>query len=282
MPEYADDNIRRYAWILQRMVMVAAVIIAVPVMMWTISTFIRSYVGRPMMPAFQHLTRTETTQSLPPASPVAASVPASDAAQPAPGPLHADAVTTTNDGRALLPDANAQKGPSLGPSAEDAIPASGPPLRGTVGSFPPIVTEAGSTSPPLTAPPIALPESAVPPAPAPTEGVTSRIATHGTGTMAVAPTDRGFAWPDPNTDSPSFGALPQPPRIAEVAAPETPPAPEPIEGRIPLPRHRPGVKAMSATANTAATGSIAPAGRVPLPRVRPDAPVDRSPATNAP
>jgi len=281
MREYADDNIRRCAWILQRMVMVAAVIIAVPVMMWTISTFIRSYVGRPMIPAFQHLTLTETTQSPPPAPPAAASVPASDAAQPAPERLHADAVTTTNDDREPLPDTNAQKGSSLGPSAEDAIPAAGPPLHGTVGSFPPIVTEAGSTSPPLAAPLTALPESAVPPAPAPTEGVTSRIATHGTGTMAVAPTDRGFARPDPNTDSRSFGAPPRPPRIAEVAAPETLPAPEPIKDRIPLPRHRPSAKAMTAAANLATTGSTVP--RVPLPRVRPtDAPVGTSPGTNAP
>jgi methyl-accepting chemotaxis protein len=61
------------------------------------------------------------------------------------------------------------------------------------------------------------------------------------------------------------------------------PAPEPIKGRIPLPRHRPSVRAPAATANMATTGSIAPTGPLPLPRVRPtDTPVDTSPATNAP
>ncbi len=273
MQEYDDGNIRRYARVLQRMVFVAAIIIAVPVMMWTVSTFIGSYVAQPKIPALQHLTLTDPTQSLPSASPVAA-----------PAPLHADAVTAADDGRALFPDANAVKEPVLGPPAEDASPASGPPLRGTVRSPPPILTEAGSsTSPPVTAPAAAPTEATAPLAPAPTEDVTPRIATNGPDTKAAAPTGRGFAWPEPNTGSPGFGAPPQSPTIAETATPETLPAPELIKGRIPLPQHRPSVKAMTATANMAATGSIATAGRVPLPRVRPtDAPVGTSPATNAP
>jgi len=268
MREYDDSNIRRYARVLQRMVMVAVVIIAVPVTMWTVSTFIGSYVAQPKIPALQHLALTEPTQSLPPASTVAAD----------PAPVHADAVATANDGRAPFPDANALKEPLVGPATEDATPESGPPLGGTVRSSPPILTEAGSsTSPPVTAPAAAPTDATAPPTPSPTESVTPRIATDGPE-AAAAPTDRGFAWPDPNTDSPSFGASPQPPRIAETAAPETLPAPEPIKGRIPLPRHRPSVKAMTAAANLATTGSIAPAGRVPLPRVRPtDAPVGDHP-----
>jgi len=235
MREYADDNIRRYAWGLQRMVIVAAVIIAVPVMMWTISTFIRSYVGRPMIPAFQHLTLTEPTQSLPPASPLAASIPpAPHTARPAPAHPLADTVTTDNDADAL-------KGPLLGPPGGDASPGPDTPLRGAIGSPLPI---------PSTAPAAAPPDTAAPPAAAPTEGVT--------------PTNGGFAWPDPKTDSPRFGAPSQPLTIAETAAAEPLPAPEPIKGRIPLPRHRPSAKAMTATANVATTGSI-----VPLPRVRP-------------
>jgi len=141
MREYADDNIRRYAWGLQRMVIVAAVIIAVLVMMWTVSTFIRSYVGRPMIPALQHLTLTEPIKT----PPAAASILPSHAAQPAPGSLDADAVTTANDDREPLPDANDEKGPLLGPSTGDVNPAFGPPLRGTIRSSPPIPTMAVSS-----------------------------------------------------------------------------------------------------------------------------------------
>jgi hypothetical protein len=38
-----EDNIRRYAPVLRRVIILLAVIIAVPVMMWTITIFIRSY-----------------------------------------------------------------------------------------------------------------------------------------------------------------------------------------------------------------------------------------------
>jgi len=279
MGEYADENIQRYAWVLQRMVIAAAVIIAVPVMMWTISTFIRSYVARPSILASQHSTLTELTESPPPASSVAASVPLAPQTlvQPAPAPLLADTVTTGNDDRAPFPRADALKGSLLEPTVGDADPVSGPPLRGTLGSPPPISTVAGSsTSPPVTAPAAAAPaDAAAPPAPAPTADVTPRIATNGPGTTAAVPTNRGFARSDPNADSPNSKAPPQPPTTAETASAETLPAPEPIKGRIPLPRHRPSERAMAATPNMTAP--------LPVPRVRPaDAPVDTSPPTNAP
>ena len=38
---YNDENIRLYTPVLQRVIILAAVIIAVPVMMWTITTFVR-------------------------------------------------------------------------------------------------------------------------------------------------------------------------------------------------------------------------------------------------
>jgi hypothetical protein len=277
MREYADDNIRRYARVLQRMVIVAAVIIALPVMMWTISIFIRSYGAQLKIPTFQHLTLSESTQSPPPASPVAASNSPPHTAQPAPAPGLVDTVARDDDGRAPLPDTNAQKGPLLEQPAGDANPASDPRLRGTLGSPPPIPTVTGSsTSPPVTTPAAAPPDAAAPPAPAPTAAVTPRIATKGLGPTDAASTNRGFAWPDSNADTPSFIAPPQPPTIAETAPTATLPALEPIKGRIPLPRHRPSARAMTA-------GVTAPTAPLPLPRVRPtDAPVDTFPATNAP
>ncbi len=51
-----DDNIRLYTPVLQRIIILVAVIIAVPVVMWTITAFVRTYVAPPKVPTFQHLT----------------------------------------------------------------------------------------------------------------------------------------------------------------------------------------------------------------------------------
>src|SRR5215470_14990234 len=94
MREYDEDdyNIRRYAPVfLRRMIILVAVIIAVPVMMWTITIFIRSYVERPT-PPFQRVTL--TAPSLPPKP---------QPAQSAPAPLLTDPARTAGDGLASLP-----------------------------------------------------------------------------------------------------------------------------------------------------------------------------------
>jgi hypothetical protein len=287
-----DDNIRLYAPVLQRVIILAAVIIAVPVMMWTITTFIRNYFERPKAPTFQHMTLSEPSQSASPASPLTASLPpppqaAQPAAQPGPAPLLADAARTTSDGPATPPDA------SQGSLKAPLAPPAGPSSAGATAAPAPI--------PPVAAPAaIASPKAPATPTPAPPAGVAPRIAANAPGAAAAAPTDRGLAWPNPNGESaPSFGAAsPQPPVTTETASAEALPASEPIKGRVPLPRLRPGeaVAAMgSATGTTtgattttgaataAATGSIAPAGRVPLPRLRPaDAPADTPPAPGSP
>jgi len=56
--DYSDDSIRLYTPVLQRVIILAAVIIAVPVLMWTITTFVRSYVARPRVPALEHVAST--------------------------------------------------------------------------------------------------------------------------------------------------------------------------------------------------------------------------------
>jgi len=56
----ADDSIRLYTPVLQRVIILAAVVIAVPIVMWTITTFVRSYVARPKVPALEHVASTNT------------------------------------------------------------------------------------------------------------------------------------------------------------------------------------------------------------------------------
>ena len=122
MREYEEDDYNiRYAPVLRRVIILVAVIIAVPVMMWTITIFIHSYVERPKTPTFRHLTLTEPllTASLPPKP---------QAAQRAPAPLLTDAARTAGDGLASLPDpsSGSLKGPLALPPGDAPPPAASP------------------------------------------------------------------------------------------------------------------------------------------------------------
>jgi hypothetical protein len=67
MRDYDDDNIRLYTPVLQRIIILVAVIIAVPVVMWTITTFIRSYIAPPRAPIFQPMALAPPSDSTNPA-----------------------------------------------------------------------------------------------------------------------------------------------------------------------------------------------------------------------
>jgi hypothetical protein len=291
MREYDDDdNIRLYAPVLQRVIILAAVVIAVPVMMWTITTFIRSYVAQPKAPTFQHLALTEASPSLPPESPLAASPPPPQIAQPpaqspaqpaeqaiAAPPL-ADAGTSAGGiGRPAVSDTGAPAPPS---------PPSGPAMAGAA------VINAAPTAAPAPQAPMASPDASGLPTVAQPPGMVGRLATNGSGTSAAAPadrgTDRGVAWPAPSTGGPPGAGVQEPPvAMTETASIEALPPPQPIKGRIPLPRRRPAALALAATGDmappaaasetaiseTASTDALPPPqpikGRIPLPRRRP-------------
>ncbi|MGB6750542.1 MAG: hypothetical protein WBE51_21235, partial [Xanthobacteraceae bacterium] len=72
MREYDDDNIRLYTPVLQRVIILLAVIIAVPVVMWTITTMVRTYVAPPKAPTFQRMTETQPADTASIAAPTVA------------------------------------------------------------------------------------------------------------------------------------------------------------------------------------------------------------------
>ena len=120
MREYDEDdyNIRRYKPDLRRVIILVAVIIAVPVMMWPITNIFRSYVERPTptIPAFDP-DRGQSSSEAP------------QAAQSAPAPLLTDAArTAAGDGLASLPDPNSGslKGPLALPPGDAPPPAATP------------------------------------------------------------------------------------------------------------------------------------------------------------
>ena len=53
-----DDDFRHYVPLLRRIIILVAVIIAVPVILWTITVFVRTYVGPPRVPTFHQLAST--------------------------------------------------------------------------------------------------------------------------------------------------------------------------------------------------------------------------------
>ena len=131
-----EDNIRQYLPVLRRIIILVAVLTAIPVVMWTITAFVRSHVTPPHAPALQPMA---LTASSPPANttvatatdqPPAQSVNAAQAA-----PLNAPGNAVANDARgagsasAYAPTAatpgfkTASVGGPSTPAKDDATPA---------------------------------------------------------------------------------------------------------------------------------------------------------------
>src|SRR6516162_4550755 len=125
--DYDDESIRLYTPVLQRVIILAAVVIAVPVMMWTITTFVRSYIARPKPPALEHVASANFPTRIPTIalSPPSPAPPPADQSAPQrlDGASASDATRPTAETRngrtnlASLPDANAPAAAASGPSS---------------------------------------------------------------------------------------------------------------------------------------------------------------------
>ena len=83
MREYDDDNISHYAPVLRRIIILVAVITAVPVMLWTITAFMHTYIAQPTIPSPQPLAAaTETPAPTSPAADTATANPPGATAAP--------------------------------------------------------------------------------------------------------------------------------------------------------------------------------------------------------
>ena len=202
-----EDQFRHYVPLLRRIVILVAVVTAIPVILWTITAFVRTYVAPPKVPVFRPMMATAPIPGPTAASPDGNGRPlaaAPQGAMPQSASAMVEARATTTDAR----DAPAApKGPLLADRLADFnannanATASVPKVADltTAGPADAVPKAADSMTPPPAAP-------ATPDAPAPSAA-------------AVA-------------------APPQPP-----AAMNTPtdalPAAAPLTGPIPLPRHRP-------------------------------------------
>jgi hypothetical protein len=99
MREYDDDsNIQHYAPVLRRIIILVAVITAVPVMLWTITAFMHTYIAQPTIPSPQPLAAATAAPASPAADTAATHPPTLAAAPPQPAPAVTDA-KATDDGR---------------------------------------------------------------------------------------------------------------------------------------------------------------------------------------
>jgi hypothetical protein len=133
-----DDGLGHYVPILRRIIVLVAVIIAVPVILWTITIFVRTYVGPPRLPTFHQLVSTASIN--------------------APSPrTAAEGVVTTADatrGSAPIVEANASTDPAdstmpTGSTAGDRAdqdPAAAGGSRGSVFPPSPLAASDGNTT----------------------------------------------------------------------------------------------------------------------------------------
>jgi hypothetical protein len=242
-----DNEIGHYVPLLSRIIILVAVITAIPVVLWTITAFVRSYVGPPKIPTFHQLAATasinapagnNTGQN---ASQGAADRMMADAAKQAkladPSSSAVEAKATVTDARN---DTAAPKGPFLG----DHTP------------------ESAANTPAGTPPPSAPPPSAPPPSAPKMADTSTKVSME--LKPAEMPAPPATATPDAATPSVALAAQ-QP---ASELPPDAMPAAAPLPGPIPLPRHRPHGIAEAQTAPMTQIASASPSN-VPMPRPRP-------------
>jgi hypothetical protein len=98
MREYDDENISHYAPVLRRIIILVAVITAVPVMLWTITAFMHTYIAQPTIPAPRPLAAATAAPASPAADTATNNPPTLAAAPSQPAPAATDA-KATDDGR---------------------------------------------------------------------------------------------------------------------------------------------------------------------------------------
>jgi hypothetical protein len=217
-----EDNIRLYAPLLRRIIILVTVIIAVPVVLWTITAFMRTYVAPPKVPTFRPLatatlitTPNSAAADTATVSPAAAPSPAAYASQP----------------NATATDANGPRIPTPGPVLSDRTNNSG------------IAAPAGRTN-------VAVVTADAPGAAPP--GAADNIVVRSGTEAASTPWPTVAAQPQPASNDTEADALPagQP-----LTGPVPLPHPRPrvfamAETGVPMPRPRPTIAEAATTPAT--------------------------------
>lgn len=270
-----DEEFGHFLPVLRRIIILVAVITAIPVVLWTITAFVRTYVSPPKIPTYRQLAATASinTPSNPGTKEAASSPPqavAEEAKSSPPLSVTVEARATPTDTR----DAGAapKKGPFLGDRPPDSAAEAAGSTSSSPGANTPTMDAAAASAPAVTA--VKMPDTASATSP------------------AAKPADAGMpaasAAAD-NTPTSIAAAVQQPTAIVAAAATAGPPADaapampaaEPLSGPVPLPRHRPYVAAAIEPVAAAGTTRMAAAGPIPMPRPRPEAAGPGAPADDS-
>jgi hypothetical protein len=228
-----DEQLRHFTPLLRRIVVIVALLTAAPVVLWSITAFVRSYVGPPQIPSFRRL--------------------AAPLVQPPDNAGGGQENGDRNGDRSANPD---------GDRSGDQPPAAAQ-APGDSTSPAPTVEARATTSDARGAP-------AAADGPANPANVTTMIPSVVTDADAK-PTDRFTDRIPPDGAIPTGALASNQPAATDASATDAMPAAEPLHGPIPLPRQRPRIFAMAQlTATPPGPGARPPAG-VPVPRPRPGA-----------
>jgi hypothetical protein len=254
-----EDHIRQFMPVLRRIIILVAVLTAIPVVMWTITAFVRTYVGPPKTPTFQHMADAAPAGSLadaPAATPSDNGATGSTPTSPQPI-VEAKAAAMDADANAPASDANAEAAP-VSAAANVAAPNAAPPDP----AFPNVTAPNAPPAPAGMAQTGVATNNAAP-ANAAAAGTTPAPAPGATGPADLAASGPpAYAAP---SEAPSGGvqvAAQQPAPTnwptAQPPAVESLPPGLPIAGIVPLPRKRPRTFELAQ-------------GAIPLPMPRPEA-----------
>ncbi|MGH6675369.1 MAG: hypothetical protein ACRECE_03970, partial [Xanthobacteraceae bacterium] len=239
-----EDNIRQYMPVLRRIIILVAVLTAIPVVMWTLTAVVRTYVGPLKAPTYQPMAATtpasvateqaaagppnnSTTVSLPaPAPVVETKIGAMD--NTAPGPEQTASLLPANASSSPMPaDVTAQN-----MSSEAATPQS--PQTAAVAVQNPAVPNSTVANPTVPNPTVTTANGPTPngPNPAPMAAPSSAPdAAQLPSQQQVAPARQQVAEQQPDATN-----WPAPlPKVAAGSLPQG----VPIAGPVPLPRRRP-------------------------------------------
>ncbi len=211
MGEY-DDNIQHYAPVLRRIIILVAVITAVPVVLWTITAFMRTYIAQPTVPDAKPLA--VVTSNATPANTATDAAPAQNQ-----GPTASIAATTPGAGAA---GATAADDPNKGNRTNDGPGNNAPDGKPTATA----VSQPAST--PSTSPWPSTPPTV-------------------TATTQPSPTAANVFPDPPALAAPTTSQQAGPATTPDLAADDSLPPPDPITGPVPMPRHRPSVLALADT-----------------------------------
>ncbi len=199
-----EDQFRQYMPVLRRLIILVAVITAIPVAMWTITAMVRTYVGPPKLPTFRPMAAAPATVG----PNEAAAAPVADAAGKGERQPVAEAKATTSDTGITGGAVTADKAPPDGNAMAAPAGAAAPPAGSST-----LQTASLAANAPANA------------APNP-----------GNGVAQFAPEDQQP--PARNWPSPPAANWPSPPAAQQPVAAAAPDA-KPLGGNVPLPRKRP-------------------------------------------